>query len=83
MDRAGVFIPASVLSHERVTPKYKLWLMQEGRCRWCGEVMRLRGPGPDVVTIDHVIPRSKGGSDDIDNLVGACRLCNNRRGDTV
>jgi hypothetical protein len=32
-----------------------------------------------MATIDHVIPRFKGGSDDESNMVSACRLCNNRR----
>lgn len=82
MDRAGVFIPADLINHERVGTKYKLWLMQGGRCRWCGEIMRLRGPGPDVVTCDHIMPRSKGGGDELSNLAGACRRCNNERGDS-
>lgn len=30
-------------------------------------------------TIDHIIPQSLGGSDDIDNLAYACRRCNERR----
>lgn len=29
--------------------------------------------------VDHVIPRSKGGTDDLDNLVLACSECNNRK----
>lgn len=31
-------------------------------------------------TIDHVLPQSAGGSDDVDNLALACRNCNERRG---
>lgn len=31
-------------------------------------------------TIDHILPQSVGGSDDIDNLALACRNCNERRG---
>lgn len=31
-------------------------------------------------TIDHVVPQSLGGSDEIDNLALACRNCNERRG---
>lgn len=31
-------------------------------------------------TADHVIPRAMGGSDDLDNLRAAHRLCNLRRG---
>jgi len=30
-------------------------------------------------TVDHVIPKSLGGSDEIDNLALACRRCNERR----
>lgn len=33
-----------------------------------------------TVSIDHVIPRSKGGSDDIRNLRPACLACNVKRG---
>lgn len=40
-------------------------------CRYCG------GTAPDVVlTVDHVIPVSLGGSDDPSNLVAACKDCN-------
>lgn len=34
----------------------------------------------DEATIDHVIPTSKGGTHDIDNLVLACNTCNARKG---
>lgn len=30
-------------------------------------------------TVDHVIPKSLGGSDELDNLALACRRCNERR----
>ncbi|MGB8698181.1 MAG: HNH endonuclease signature motif containing protein [Thermosynechococcaceae cyanobacterium] len=33
----------------------------------------------DVFTIDHLIPRSLGGLDEVDNLALACRRCNERR----
>lgn len=31
-------------------------------------------------TIDHILPQSVGGSDNVDNLALACRNCNERRG---
>ena len=36
-----------------------------------------------MATVDHVIPRSKGGSNDDDNLVIACYGCNYLKADQV
>lgn len=43
------------------------------RCQYCGK------KAPDI-TLDHIIPRSRGGQDSWDNLVAACVRCNNRKG---
>ncbi len=43
------------------------------RCQYCGHRKDL--------TIDHVIPRSKGGQHTWDNVVIACGSCNSRKGD--
>ena len=40
-------------------------------CRYCNGVAN---------EADHVIPKVKGGDDSLDNLVAACRICNNRKG---
>ena len=42
----------------------------EYRCQYCGS-------GAD--SIDHVVPRSRGGLDDWDNLAAACRACNSNK----
>ena len=34
---------------------------------------------PDPFSIEHIIPRSKGGTDDLKNLALACQGCNNRK----
>lgn len=51
-------------------------------CHYCGiplcEDMHVRPlpPGMDYPTIDHKLPTSKGGDNDIQNLVLACNKCN-------
>ncbi len=44
-----------------------------GKCQYCGSTKDL--------TLDHVIPRSKGGRSSWDNLVSACKNCNSKKGD--
>ena len=43
------------------------------KCQYCGSTKRL--------TIDHVLPRSRGGLHTWDNVVTACERCNSRKGD--
>ncbi len=38
-------------------------------------------PGRAHLTIDHVIPRSRGGETRWENIVTACEVCNRRKGD--
>lgn len=45
-------------------------------CEYCHSPER---SSSDIFTIDHLIPRSLGGSDEYDNLALACRRCNERR----
>ncbi|UOE45855.1 HNH endonuclease [Agromyces larvae] len=44
----------------------------EHRCAYCGK---------SAATIDHVLPRSRGGRDTWENLVACCLRCNNAKGD--
>lgn len=45
-------------------------------CQYCLEKFK-----PAELTLDHVIPLSRGGWDGWDNVVVACRTCNNKKGD--
>jgi 5-methylcytosine-specific restriction endonuclease McrA len=42
-------------------------------CQYCGTV--------DELTLDHVVPKSRGGKSNWDNLTTACKRCNSRKGD--
>ena len=46
------------------------------QCQYCGVQ-----PGGDELTIDHVVPRSKGGVSSWTNCVLACIACNKRKAD--
>lgn len=48
-------------------------------CFYCG--VRFARAGPDHRTVDHRIPRSRGGTDGLANLVFACYSCNQRKRD--
>jgi 5-methylcytosine-specific restriction endonuclease McrA len=41
------------------------------QCQYCGAC--------DNLTVDHIIPKSKGGASTWDNLVTACSSCNNKK----
>jgi hypothetical protein len=70
--------------HKRV--KIAVWERDEWRCRYCDvEIVRAidgqPADAPNTATVDHVQPRSKGGSDGMANLVAACFRCNQDRKD--
>lgn len=50
---------------------------RDGECRWlCGHLVALADR-----SLDHVVPRSKGGRDALGNLKLAHQRCNSARGD--
>lgn len=51
------------------------------RCHWCQRVTNPNLPqiSPLRSTVDHLIRRADGGSNDMENLVVACRQCNSSR----
>src|SRR5262245_53231125 len=53
-----------------------VWDMTRGQCWYCG--YRLN-PIRDFV-VEHIVPICRGGTDDLWNLVPACRMCNSDKG---
>ena len=47
-------------------------------CQYCGDVF-----SAGELTLDHVMPRSRGGKSSWENLVTSCRRCNNHKGDRL
>lgn len=64
----------------RITKKVRFAVLQRDNftCQYCGA----HGPGV-VLEVDHIIPISKGGTSDMDNLITACFDCNRGKGDAT
>lgn len=50
-----------------------IYRRDKNKCQYCGSTKDL--------TIDHILPKSKGGKDSWENLVVACSTCNTKKGD--
>lgn len=60
----------------RRTTRIAIWLRDDRRCVYCDQPLALH-----EATLDHLTPRSAGGSNSPRNLVTCCRSCNSARGD--
>ncbi len=64
--------PAPALSESKVV----LYGTQGGNCNGCGTHFL-----PQHLTVDHIVARSKGGTDHVENLQLLCGHCNSLKGD--
>lgn len=58
--------------------RFQIFQRDGFRCRYCG-----RGVEDTTLQIDHVIPRSKGGTNSAENLVTSCKECNIGKSDVL
>jgi 5-methylcytosine-specific restriction endonuclease McrA len=62
-------------THGRKITRRAVFARDGWTCQYCGSRSNL--------TVDHVIPRSKGGTSTWDNIVASCAPCNRRKGDSL
>lgn len=55
--------------------RFRIFVRDRFRCQYCSKRF-----SPQDLTLDHIIPRSKNGSDDPENLAASCYPCNQRKG---
>lgn len=67
-------------SNWRHRQRVRLHQKQNTLCFWCGKECTLFPVRDRQMTIDHVVAVCEGGTHEDDNLVGACKRCNTRRG---
>jgi len=69
---ANVRVPRVALQPTRAN----ILLRDEEMCQYCGK------RGRDL-TLDHIIPRSRGGQSTWENLVACCKFCNGKKGNRL
>ena len=65
-------IPKQIVKFNR----RNLWRRDGCKCQYCGTE-----PSYDEITVDHIVPRSKGGSSNFQNCVLCCITCNLKKSD--
>ncbi|MBN8530263.1 MAG: HNH endonuclease [Alphaproteobacteria bacterium] len=58
--------------------RFNIFLRDRFSCQYCGDSFEYR-----TLTLDHVLPKSKGGKTTWENVVTACRSCNIQKGDKI
>jgi 5-methylcytosine-specific restriction endonuclease McrA len=63
-------------AHRRRITRRAVLARDSWTCQYCGSTK-------SGLTVDHVIPRSRGGKSDWENIVTACASCNRRKGNRL
>ncbi len=67
------------IPHQTRAPSRKNILLRDrNSCQYCGEEL-----ASSDLTLDHVVPRSRGGLSTWENLVACCHGCNRRKGNQL
>ena len=62
-------------THRRKITRRAVFARDDWTCQYCGARSNL--------TVDHVVPRSKGGESNWTNIVASCAPCNRRKGNSL
>ena len=66
------------VSRRKRPSKKTIWTRDKGKCQYCEKDLTIKD-----CTIDHVIPKSRNGLHTWDNVVIACRKCNQKKGNKL
>ena len=79
-------LPAVIVLRRYIKNKFKrvactrkniIW-RDDKQCQYCSKYFE-----EDLLTVDHVLPRSRGGQNSWSNLVTACKKCNQKKGNNT
>ena len=63
---------------KKLTTKRIILKKTGGLCAKCGKPLTL-----EKTTIDHLIPKYRGGTDELSNLIPMCKHCNKQKGSRI
>ena len=80
----GIFMPSVIRLKEyryipvrvQILSRKNIFLRDRNICQYCAKHFPV-----SELTLDHIVPKSKGGKDSWHNLVCACRECNRKKAD--
>lgn len=73
-----IVVPVALPHHIPRPSRQGIFIRDDGQCAYCSKKLHLSN-----ATLDHVIPRSRGGKDTWENLVLACKKCNMKKADRM
>jgi 5-methylcytosine-specific restriction endonuclease McrA len=74
--RRRIYINVRLRREASSMKRLRIYMRDKYRCQYCGQ----KRPVGEL-TLDHILPRSRGGDNSPVNVVTACMACNNRKGD--
>lgn len=63
------------MTGRKLSLRKRLWKRGRNTCRYCGRIL-----GKGELTADHTKPKVNGGTNNLGNIVPACRSCNQKKG---
>ena len=66
------------------TMRKSVYEASNGKCAICGRTLQIEcAEQDDYVTVDHIIPLSKGGKNELSNYQATCKCCNQIKADII
>jgi 5-methylcytosine-specific restriction endonuclease McrA len=79
-ERVAVPVPTVIRLRRYVRVPYRRRIALSRRAVFARDLNRCQYCGDGAENLDHVVPRSRGGTHTWENVVAACRTCNTRKG---